>query len=69
MEKLEEVLFSSDEPGKFFKIGKLLCEPIRTQLIEFIRAHKVDFAWTHHDIPVIIPTIMVHKLNTNQKAK
>ena len=28
VEDLEEVQFSPDEPGKTFKIGRLLCEPL-----------------------------------------
>ena len=44
-------------------------EPPQTKLIEFIRAHKVDFAWTSHDIPVIDLSIMMNKLNMDQKAK
>ena len=55
VEELDEVQFSSDEPGKTFKIGKLLCKPLRTKLIEFLRKHKDNFAWTHHDIPGIDP--------------
>ena len=51
VKKLEEILFDPDEPGKSFKIGKLLREPLRTKLIEFIRARKAKFSWTHHDIP------------------
>ena len=42
---------------------------MRTQLIEFIRAHKRDFAWTHHDILGIDPRVIVHKLNIDREAK
>ena len=53
LEELEEILFNLNEFGKFYKIGKLMCEPFQTKLIKFIRAHKADIAWTHHDIPGI----------------
>ena len=69
VEELDEVQFSPDEPGKTFKIGKLLCEPLRAKLIEFVRKHKSDFAWNHHDIPGIDPTIMVHSLAVDPKIK
>ena len=69
VEDLEEVQFSSDEPGKTFKIGRLLCEPLRAKLIEFLRKHKNDFAWTHHDIPGIDSTVMVHSLAVDPKAR
>ncbi|KAL5547206.1 hypothetical protein UlMin_006893 [Ulmus minor] len=69
VEDLEEIQFSPDEPGKTFKIGKLICEPLWVKLIEFLRRHKIDFAWTHHDILGIDPTVMVHSLAVNPKIK
>ena len=62
VEELEEIQFDPDEPGKSLEIGKLLCEPLRTRLIEFLRAHKADFAWTHHEIHGIDPSTIMHKL-------
>ncbi|KAL5542109.1 hypothetical protein UlMin_009819 [Ulmus minor] len=69
VEDLEEIEFDPEKPGKTFKIGRLLLEPFRTNLIEFLRAHKGDFAWTHHDIPGIDPSIAVHKLNEDPDAR
>ncbi|KAL5574831.1 hypothetical protein UlMin_016530 [Ulmus minor] len=69
VEDLEEIQFSLNEPGKTFKIGRLLQEPLRARLIEFLRKHENDFAWTHHDIPGIDPTVMVHSLAVDPKAK
>lgn len=69
MEELEEISFSSDELEKTFKIEKLLKEPLWTELIELLKAHREDFDWTHHDIPGIDPSIMVHKLTVDLKAK
>ena len=66
---LEGIQFDPEKPGKFFKINKLLSEPLRTDLIEFIRAHQRDFSQTHHDIPGINPSIMVHKLNVDPNAR
>ena len=36
IEDLKEVQFDLEKPGKNFKIGKLLSEPLRTDLVEFI---------------------------------
>ena len=69
MEEVEEVQFSSDEPKKTFKIGKLLCELVQTKLVEFLKADKANFAWKHHDIIDIDPLIMMHKLVVDLKAK
>ena len=66
---MEEIQFGLDKPGKTFKIGKLLCKPIQTRLIEFLRAHKANFAWTYHDIPGIDPSVMVHNLAVDPKVK
>ena len=38
-------------------------------MIEFIQAHKSDFAWTHHDILRIDLTVIVYMLNIDQKEK
>ena len=69
IEELDEVQFSPDKPGKTFKIGRLLCEPFQTRLIEFLRRHKSEFAWTHLDILGIDLTIMVHNLAVDPKIK
>ena len=69
VKELEEILFSPDESGNFFKIKKLLYKPLHTKLIEFIRAHKGEFTWTHHKIVGIEPTVIVHKLNIDQQDK
>ncbi|KAL5560578.1 hypothetical protein UlMin_036789 [Ulmus minor] len=37
VEDLEEIEFDPEKPGKTFKIGRLLLEPFRTNLIEFLR--------------------------------
>ena len=41
----------------------------RMDLIKFLRAYQGDFAWTHHDIPGIDPSIAVHKLNEDPNAR
>ncbi|KAL5575413.1 hypothetical protein UlMin_017112 [Ulmus minor] len=69
VEDLEEVQFNPDEPGRTFKIGRLLCEHFRAKLIEFLRKHENDFALTHRDIPGIDPTVMVHSLVVDPKAR
>ena len=66
---LEEVEFNLEKPRKTFKIGRLLSEPFQTNLIEFLRAHQGDFAWTHHDILGIDLSIVVHKLNKDPDAR
>ena len=69
VEELEEVKFVLDKPCKIFKIEKLLSEPLRMDLIEFIRACQGEFSWTHHDIPSIDPSIIVHILNEDPDAR
>ena len=69
VEELDEVQFSPDEPGKTFKIGKLLHKPLWAKLIEFLRKHKNYLAWTHQDIPDIDLTIMVYSLAVDPKTK
>ena len=69
VEDLEEIEFDMKKPRKTFKIGRLLADPLRTDLIEFRRAHQGDFSWTHIDIPGIDPSIVVHKLNEYPDAQ
>ena len=69
VEDLEEVESNPEKPGKTFKIGRLLSEPFQTNLIEFLRAHQGDFAWTYHNILGIDPSIVVQKLNEDPNAQ
>ena len=68
VEDLEEIEFDPKKLGKTFKIGRLLVELLRENIIEFLRAHQGDFTWTHQDILGIDLLIVVHKLNEDPEA-
>lgn len=63
MEALEE--FEIGDSGKKFHIGSQLPQPIKEDLVAFLRRNKDVFAWSHEDMPGIDPSVIVHKLNVD----
>ena len=65
VEKLEEILLDSSDPGRTTKIGTLANPAIHQELITFLRRNRDVFEWGHEDMPGIDPSVMAHKLNVS----
>ena len=65
VEKLEEILLDSSDPGRMTKIGTLANPAICQKLITFLRGNRDVFTWSHEDMPGIDPSVMVHRLNVS----
>lgn len=63
MEALEE--FEIIDSGKKIYIGSQLPQPMKKDLVAFLRRNKDVFAWSHEDMPGIDPSVIVHKLNVD----
>ena len=42
---------------------------MRAKLVQFLKKNLDVFAWSHEDMPVIVPKIIQHKLNVNPDRK
>ena len=51
------------------KIGGRLPDPLKKQLVSFLKEYHDVIAWTHNDMPDIDPWVVVHRLSTNPKMK
>ena len=65
VEKLEEITLDSSDPSRTTKLGTLTNPTIRQELITFLRGNRDVFARSHEDMPVIDPSVMVHRLNVS----
>jgi len=63
VEALEE--FELDDSGKIVHIGSQLPQPMKEDLVAFLRRNKDVFSWSHEDMPGIDPSVIVHKLNVD----
>ncbi|CAA0836868.1 Unknown protein, partial [Striga hermonthica] len=54
---------------KQLRIGACLPEPLRTKLIQFLRANADVFAWKHEDMKGIDPKVACHRLNIDKTVK
>ena len=61
VQDLEEL--SIDESSKTLKIGVKLQEPVRAEMIAFLRSNLDIFAWQHSDMVGIDPNVICHRLN------
>ena len=51
------------------KIGTSLTPEIRAELIQFLKEHKIVFAWSHEDMPGIDPEVFCHRLHVDPSVK
>ena len=65
VEELEEVRLDDTRPKQTTKIGTLASWPVRQTITTFLRDNQDVFAWSHEDMPGIVPLVMVHKLNVS----
>jgi hypothetical protein len=63
MEALEE--FEIGDSGKKVHIGSQLPQPMKEDLVAFLRRNNDVFSWSHEDMPGIDPSVIVHKLNVD----
>jgi hypothetical protein len=63
VEALEE--YEIGDSGKKVYIGSQLPQPMKEDLVAFLRRNNDVFAWSHEDMPGIDPSIIVHKLNVD----
>jgi hypothetical protein len=52
-------------PGRRIKIGSLLPEGLKEELVIFLRSNSDVFMWNHEDMLGIDPSIIVHRLNVD----
>ena len=65
VEKLEEVFLDDSNLERTTKIGTLAIPAIRQALTSFLKSNGDIFAWSHKVMPMINPSVMVHKLNVS----
>jgi len=61
IEDLEELEVGG--PGRRIKIGSLLPEGLKEELVIFLKSNSDVFTWNHEDMPGIDPSIIIHRLN------
>ena len=69
MKALEIVELAEGEANKTTKIRMTLSPEMRTRLIQFLKENLDVFAWSHEDMPGIVPKVIQHKLNVNPERK
>jgi len=67
VEALEE--FKIGDSGKKVHIGSQLPQPMKEDLVAFLRRNKDVFAWSHEDMSGIDPSVIVHKLNVDPNCR
>jgi hypothetical protein len=63
VEDLEE--FEVGDPNKRVRVGLQLHQPMKEELVAFLRRNSDVFAWSHEDMPGFDPSVIVHKLNVD----
>lgn len=58
-----------DGSEKTILAGAKLIKLERARIVELLRKNKFKFVWSLVDIPSLKPSVVVHRLNINPKAK
>ncbi|CAA0833865.1 Unknown protein, partial [Striga hermonthica] len=62
-------LFDHPHSDALLQIGSRLPEPLKTELIKFLRENADVFAWTHEDMVGIDPKVACHRLQVDPTVK
>ena len=65
VEELEEIILDKLKPERMTRMRTLASQLIRRALALFLKMNQDVFAWSHDDMPVIDPSVIVHRLNVN----
>ena len=65
VEELEEIILDELKPERKTRMRTLASQPIRRAFTSFLKMNQDVFAWSHDDMPVIDPSVIVHRLNVN----
>src|SRR4051812_47155965 len=68
VEEVEKISLEGSS-NKYLQVGSCLQEPLKTRLIDFLRANLDVIAWTPSDMLGIDPKIIAHELNIQPQFK
>ncbi|CAA0833885.1 Unknown protein, partial [Striga hermonthica] len=69
MDEVEIIFIDEETCKKQLRIGSRLPEPLKTELIKFLREDADVFAWTHEDMVGIDPKVACHRLQVDPTVK
>ncbi|CAA0818773.1 Unknown protein, partial [Striga hermonthica] len=69
MDEVEIIFIDEETCQKQLRIGSRLPEPLKAELIKFLRENADVFAWTHEDMVGIDPKVACHRLQVDPMAK
>ena len=69
VEVLEDMPLDESNPKKFTRIGTIMKEETKQDLVKFLRRSIDVFTWSHEDMPVIDPSVITHHLNVSPSYK
>ena len=65
IERLKEIPLDSSKLDRTRRIGTLASLTVRQALVAFLKENQDVFSWSHEDMPGIVLSVMVHKLNVS----
>ena len=65
VEKLKEILLKDSILDQTTKIGTLASPTLHQALTTFLISNWDVFTYSHEDMPGIVPSVMVHRLNVS----
>ena len=54
---------------KFIRIGTIIEEKTKQDLVQFLKKSKDVFVWSHEDMPGIDLSVITHRLNVSSSYK
>ena len=65
MEEIDEIPIFLDFPEHKVHIGARLTDPLKEQVISFLKTNHDCFAWSQEDMTGIDPEVVVHRLQVD----
>ena len=68
-EALENILLDENNLERYTRVGVILEEKTKQDLVQFLKKNTDVFAWSHEDMPGIDPSVITHRLNVYPSSK
>ena len=68
-EVLEDIPLDKNNPEKYTSIGASMESKKKQDLVQFLRKSIDVFTWNHEDMPMIDPSVIIHRLNVHPSSK
>ena len=69
IEALEDIPLDENNPERYTRVGVDMEKKTKQDVVQFLKSSIDVLAWSHEDMPGIVPSVITHCLNAYPSSK